>query len=265
MKRDAQVAGYFYPRDKNELLNMLNNFIKKEEKLIPAKGCISPHAGYIYSGSVAGKVFSTINIPNNIIILGPNHHGLGYPASIYSKGSWVTPLGEVNINTELAEKILKNSKYLKEDFSAHMMEHSIEVQIPFLQYLNPYISIVPITLADYSQRFLEDLINSITFAVKDGDVLIIASSDFTHYESYNSAKEKDLYAIEAILSLNPDEFLERVRKRKISICGTGPIYILISVLNNLGIKNAKLVDYKTSGDTTQDFSAVVGYAGIVFF
>ncbi|MCX7845018.1 MAG: AmmeMemoRadiSam system protein B [Dictyoglomaceae bacterium] len=264
MKRLPQVAGYFYPRYKEELIKYLEKFIERVKNPIKAKGCISPHAGYIYSGSTAGKVYSCIDIPNKAIILGPNHHGLGYPSAIYSKGSWLTPLGESKIDEELAEKILKNSKFLKEDSSAHAMEHSLEVQLPFLQYLNPEIKIVPITISDYSWKNFEDLAYAISNCI-DEEVLIIASSDFSHYEPQEVVKEKDYYAIEAILNIDPKEFYERVKKRKISICGVGPIIILLLILNSLGIKNSKLVDYKTSGDITQEYDAVVGYAGIIFF
>lgn len=264
MKRLPQVAGYFYPRDKEELIKYLEKFVKREKELIKAKGCISPHAGYIYSGPTAGKVYSCIKIPNKIILLGPNHHGLGYPSAIYSKGSWLTPLGESKIDERLAEKIFKNSKYLKEDLPAHTLEHSLEVQLPFLQYLNPEVQIVPITVSDYSWNNLEDLANAIKNCIDD-EILVIASSDFSHYEPQEVAKEKDFYAIEAILNIDPWEFYERVKKRRISICGVGPIIILLLILNNLGIKNSKLVDYKTSGDITQEYNAVVGYAGIVFF
>ncbi|MEN2983494.1 MAG: AmmeMemoRadiSam system protein B [Dictyoglomaceae bacterium] len=264
MKRFPQVAGYFYPRDKEELIKYLEKFIKREEKTIRAKGCISPHAGYIYSGSTAGKVYAGIDIPDKVILLGPNHHGLGYPSSIYSKGSWSTPLGETAIDEDLANKILKNSKYLKEDFSAHSLEHSLEVQLPFLQYLNPKVKIVPITIYDYNWNNLEDLATAIKNSI-DEDILIVTSSDFSHYEPYEIAKEKDYYAIEAILNIDPKEFHERVKKRKISICGIGPIITLLLVLNSLGIKNSKLVDYKTSGDVTKEYEAVVGYAGIIFY
>lgn len=264
MKRLPAVAGYFYPRDKEELLRCLRSFIEREEKPLPTKGCISPHAGYIYSGAVAGKVYSSIEIPNRVILLGPNHHGLGYPSAIYSKGSFLTPLGEIKIEEDLSEKILKDSKYLKEDFSAHTSEHSLEVQLPFLQYINPNVKIVPITISDYSQKNLEDLANAISKNMDD-ETLIVASSDFSHYEPHEIAKEKDFYAIESILNMNPWEFYERVRKRRISICGVGPIVVLLLTLNNLGVKNSKLVEYKTSGDITQDYSAVVGYAGIIFF
>lgn len=264
MKRLPAVSGYFYPKDKEELIRYLERFIEREKNPIKAKGCISPHAGYIYSGVVAGKVYSSIEIPDKVILLGPNHHGLGYPSAIYSKGVFLTPLGETKIDENLAERILRDSKYLKEDFSAHTLEHSLEVQLPFLQYINPAVNIVPITISDYSPNTLEDLANAI-YKNMDDEILIVASSDFSHYEPQETAKEKDFYAIESILNMDPWEFYERVRKRRISICGVGPIVVLLLVLNKLGVKNSKLIEYKTSGDITQDYSAVVGYAGIIFF
>uniref|UniRef100_A0A7C3RM90 MEMO1 family protein ENW00_04645 n=1 Tax=Dictyoglomus thermophilum TaxID=14 RepID=A0A7C3RM90_DICTH len=264
--RIPYVAGYFYPADERELISLISKFIIKTDEKISAIGCVVPHAGYIYSGKVAGKVYSSIKIPNNVIILGPNHNGLGAPASIYKEGKWLTPLGKVDINNDLSEKILKHSKYLIEDLYAHRYEHSIEVQIPFLQFLNPNISIVPITIVDYRTPILYDLAIAIYKAILETNdpILVIASSDFSHYEPLTIAKEKDFYAIEAILNLDEEEFMNRVREEDISICGSGPIFVTITVSKYLGASKGVLIDYSTSGDITKDYSEVVGYAGIVF-
>lgn len=264
--RIPYVAGYFYPADERELISLLSKFIIKADEKISAIGCIVPHAGYIYSGKVAGKVYSSIKIPDNVIILGPNHNGLGLPSAIYKEGKWVTPLGEVDINKDLSEKILKHSKYLIEDPYAHRYEHSIEVQIPFLQFLNPNISIVPITIVDYRTPVLNDLGMAIYKAILETNdpILVIASSDFSHYELVNIARKKDFYAIEAILNLDEEEFMNRVRREDISICGAGPIFVTMIVSKYLGASKGILIDYNTSGDITKDYSEVVGYAGIVF-
>ncbi|HOL39150.1 MAG: AmmeMemoRadiSam system protein B [Dictyoglomaceae bacterium] len=265
MRRLSHFAGYFYPANREELMKLLSNFIKGIDPT-PVYGCIVPHAGYIYSGWTAGAVYSKINTPEKIIILSPNHNGFGAPAAIFRKGIWSTPLGDINIDEELSDLILEYSEYLREDPSAHTPEHAIEVQLPFLQFLKKDFKIVPITVADYRLPILRDLGTAIEKAISqvETDVLIIASSDFCHYEPQQSVKEKDLYAIESILDLNEEEFLKRVREKDISICGAGPIAITIMVVKALGAKRGLLVDHKTSGDITRDYSAVVGYAGIIF-
>lgn len=265
-RRLPYVAGYFYPSKREELISMLEQFTKQVPKKIPVWGFIVPHAGYIYSGQVAGKVYSSVEICDTAIILGPNHNGLGKPAAVFREGIWITPLGEVEIDRDLADKILKHSSYLKEDPHAHQPEHSIEVQIPFLKFLKSTIKIVPITISDYNLNVLSDLGVAIAKAVLESNynVTIITSSDFSHYESYDIAKRKDLYAIEAINNLDEKEFIERVIKEDISICGVGPIVSTIIAVKNLGGKTGELIEYKTSGDITKDFYQVVGYAGIIF-
>ncbi|MCX7719865.1 MAG: AmmeMemoRadiSam system protein B [Dictyoglomus thermophilum] len=265
-KRLPAVAGYFYPATSRELLNMLSQFIKEVPNKVPLWGCIVPHAGYIYSGKVAGAVYSLMEVPDVAIIIGPNHNGLGYPSAIYSEGIWTTPLGDVEIDSVLSQKILQESDYLKEDALAHQPEHSLEVQVPFLQYINPNIKIVPITVVDYSYEVLKNLGYAISQAVRDYEynTVIIASSDFSHYEPHEIAKQKDLYAIESILNLDEKEFIKRVVEKDISICGVGPIVITMIAVKLLGSKRAKLVEYQTSGNVTRDFDQVVGYAGIIF-
>ncbi|MFN3698571.1 MAG: AmmeMemoRadiSam system protein B [Dictyoglomus sp.] len=265
-RRLPYVAGYFYPEKERELTLLLKEFIQQVPKKTPVWACIVPHAGYIYSGKVAGKVYSSIEIPDTVILLGPNHNGLGNPAAIFKEGIWSTPLGDVEIDNELANKIFKYSSHLKDDPSAHQPEHSLEVQIPFLQFLKSKIRIVPITISNYKFEVLSDLGIAISKAIAENnqEVMIIASSDFSHYEPHEIAKQKDLYAIEAILNLDEKEFIDRVIKEDISICGVGPIVVTIIAVKLLGGISGKLLDYKTSGDVTKDFSQVVGYAGIIF-
>ncbi|GAJ21344.1 unnamed protein product, partial [marine sediment metagenome] len=198
-------------------------------------------------------------------IMGPNHTGRGRPLSIMTQGAWKTPLGEVEIDSELGKQILATSSHLEEDYVAHQYEHSIEVQLPFLQYFKKDIRFVPIILAYSSGATYKEIGKELAKAIKDlsKEVVIIASSDMTHYEPQESAQRKDNKAIEAILDLNEDELLKRVDELNISMCGYAPAVSLISAAKELGATGAELVKYQTSGDTTGDYSAVVGYAGII--
>jgi len=264
--RQAAVSGHFYPGEKQALLKALKGYVRVSEKKEPAIAVICPHAGYVYSGKVAGMVYGKVSMPDSVILLGPNHHGYGEPFAIMREGSWQTPLGEVEINTPLAEKIIAQSRYLHADSLAHVPEHSIEVQIPFLQYIKNDIRIVPITLyGNLESTAWPEIGIAISEAIKDyGEkVLIVASSDFTHYETREKAEENDRYAIEAITDLNEDLFIERIAERDISICGFAPIVTAIIASKNLGAKTAELVEYRTSGDVSGDYEQVVGYAGIV--
>jgi len=197
--------------------------------------------------------------------MGPNHTGRGKPLSIMTQGAWQTPLGEVQIDSELAGQILTTSRYLEEDHIAHQYEHSIEVQLPFLQYFKPDIRLVPIILAYSTGTTYKEIGKEIAKAIKElnREVVIIASSDMTHYEPQESAQSKDTQAIEAILDLNEDELLKRVEELNISMCGYAPTVSLISAAKELGASGAELVRYQTSGDTTGDYSTVVGYAGVI--
>jgi len=240
---------------------MVDEMAEKQEVI----GLVSPHAGYIYSGSVAGAAISRVQFKDTFIIMGPNHTGGGQPFSIMTEGAWNTPLGKVEIDSELGKQILADSSYLQEDRLAHQHEHSIEVQIPFLQYFQPDIRIVPIILAHGSGDIYKEIGREIARAVKElnREVVIMASSDMTHYESHESAEKKDAQAIDAILDLNEDELLKRVDELNISMCGYAPTVSLISAARELGAKGAELVKYQTSGDTSGDYSSVVGYAGII--
>ena len=265
MIRKPAVAGQFYPREADKLRELIRGMVSEKAKKEDVVGLVSPHAGYIYSGPVAGATISKVKFKDTFIIMGPNHTGMGKPLSIMTKGSWETPLGQVEIDSALAEKILATSKHLQEDPGAHQYEHSIEVQIPFLQYFKKDFHIVPITLAYSSPTAYKELGTEIAQTVNDlkKKVAIIASSDMTHYEPQEQARRKDSRAIEAILELNEDELLRRVSELNISMCGYAPTVALISAAKKLGATRAELVKYQTSGDSTGDYSAVVGYAGII--
>lgn len=265
MIRNPAVAGQFYPGRTNELRLMIKGLVDNTATRQEVIGLIAPHAGYIYSGAVTGATVSRIKFKETFIILGPNHTGAGKPLSIMTDGVWVTPLGDVEIDSELAKRILTTSKYLQEDYLAHQYEHSIEVQLPFLQYFKSDIKIVPIILSYAGAEFYKEIGKSIAIAIRESgrEAVIMASSDMTHYEPQDSARQKDSRAIEAILALDEDELLRRVKGLDITMCGYAPAVSLISAAKELGTQGAELVKYQTSGDTSGDYSSVVGYAGII--
>ncbi len=226
---------------------------------------LSPHAGYIYSGSVAGMVFSKVHIPDDIILLGPNHTGMGERVAVYPSGSWNMPFGKVAINERLSRLVRERIPVVRDDTIAHLMEHSLEVQLPFLQYLNPSIRIVPIIFMPIDLRISLEIGDGLADLVKeyDGDVLIVISSDMNHYEPHSTTKQKDMEAIQEILELDPNGLWDVVRNKDISMCGAIPAVVGIEACKGLGAKGAHLIAHATSGEVSGDFEHVVGYAGIV--
>ena len=263
--RESVVAGQFYPAEPEQLKKSVFSYLEKNLEKETARGIIVPHAGYIYSGPVAGAVYARIDLPETIILLGPNHTGAGKPFSLMREGIWKTPLGKVEIETLVAEEILKDSHYLEEDFLAHQDEHCLEVQIPFLQVLSSDFKIIPIIISRGDAKNLMAIGEEIagTLLKLRKNVLFIASSDMTHYESEKSARGKDHYALEAILKLEEEELLKRVVEKNISMCGIAPVVVMLTAVKQLGAKEAKLVKYQTSGAVPNDFSQVVGYAGVI--
>jgi hypothetical protein len=262
MIRQPAVAGQFYTGDAKALRAELNEFISSSRGEEKALGIIAPHAGYIYSGAVAGKVYGEVAVPKTVIVLGPNHHGIGARAAIYPDGEWITPLGAVKIDTRLSELVKKHSSIIEDDTVAHMYEHSLEVQIPFLQFVKPDVAIVPICIGFADFPSCASLGNGIAEAIREygEEVLIVASSDMTHYESAASAKVKDDEAIKEILSLNPEGLLQVCRVKGITMCGVVPSTVMLVAAISLGAKKASLVKYATSGDVTGDNRQVVAYA-----
>ena len=265
MVRNPAVAGQFYPGSPEKLRSMIQGMVSRTVAKQDVVGAVSPHAGYPYSGPVAGAVISRIKFKDTFIIMGPNHTGMGKQCSIMTEGAWKTPLGEVKIDSELGKRILGASDYLEEDHVAHQHEHSIEVQLPFLQYSKPDVKFVPIALAYAGGEVYKEIGRSVARAIRElnREVVIIASSDMTHYEPQKSAEQKDTQAIRAILDLDEDGLLERVAELNISMCGYAPVVSLILAARELGATGAELVRYQTSGDVTGDYSRVVGYAGII--
>lgn len=264
MLRKPAVAGQFYPSSPAKLKEMIATMVKDAPKE-DVSGAVVPHAGYVYSGPVAGATLSRMKLGSSFIIMGPNHTGLGSPFSLMSEGAWQTPLGNVEIDSELAKKILSYSRYLKDDPAAHYYEHSVEVQLPFIQYLKEDFTFVPLVISVGIAEVYREIGLAIAQAIEDEDkdTIIIASSDMSHYEPREVAEKKDKMAIEAILRLDEDELLHLIESYHISMCGYGPAYIMLTATKKLGAKAAELVEYRTSGDVTEDYSSVVGYAGII--
>ena len=270
MSRIPAVANMFYPGDKGRLEEQLGTFVKPVAEPKKVMAAISPHAGYMYSGGVAGAVFSQIQIPETVVLLGVNHRGMGARIALAASGTWEMPSGPVSIQGDLAQSILKSSLSgvkIEDDHQAHAMEHSIEVQVPFLQFLRPEVKIVPIGFSRLSFPECQEVGRAVAEGIRDfgGEVLIVASTDMTHYESQESAKAKDQLAIDRILSLDSAGLYNTVAKHRISMCGVIPTTITLDLCKGLGAQKAELVQYATSGDVTGDFSQVVGYAGFILY
>jgi len=271
--RAPVAAGTFYDLEADRLRKQIEGCFKQplgpkavEKDDNKLKAVVAPHAGYMYSGAVAGETISSIIIRDKIILLGPNHTGYGAAFSIMSEGSWQTPLGEVKIDSVLANAIMKRSSYIQEDALAHQYEHSLEVELPFLQYVKNSFEIVPIVIApatiDILKKIGQDIASVIKASDKKNSIMILASSDMTHYEPQTTAEKKDRQAIQAILELDEDKLIEIIQRLDVSMCGFAPVIVMLSAVKLLGAKSAKLIKYQTSGDVTKDTSSVVGYAGI---
>jgi AmmeMemoRadiSam system protein B len=262
------VAGRFYPSNPAELTAIIARFTKTQSNVekVAVKACLLPHAGYVYSGSVAGAVFARMTLPRKILILGVRHFPRGEQAAILSNGAWRTPLGDAPIDQSLAQALLAACPLLREDDVAHSQEHSLEVQLPFLQVLAPGFMFVPVALG--TVRF-EDLV-SVGEAVAEvlartrEEILLLTTSDLNHYEDDATTRVKDRKAIERLLALDARGLYDTCRNERISMCGLGPAVSMIVALQRLGAKDAKLAKYATSADVSGDTSAVVGYAGMIF-
>ncbi len=265
MIRKPAVSGQFYPSNPAALEKEVRSYFDTDVKPVKALGIVSPHAGYIYSGRVAGEVFCRVEVPERVVIMGPNHRGRGTDAAVMSSGKWSMPMGDVTLDTELAGKLISSSKLVKENESAHAMEHSLEVQVPFVQAIRDDFLLTPLALGHLSLSECLKLGEALAAAIKEikEDVLIVASSDMTHYEPHESAKEKDMDAVEHILNLDPEGLYDTVRGRGITMCGVLPVTVMLKAAIVLGAKKAELIDYKTSGETSGDYGSVVGYAGLI--
>lgn len=268
--RHPAVAGRFYPRDPDDLRAEAREYLSQsEEKNAPQRaiGCMAPHAGYMYSGHVAGAVFGQVEVPRRCVVICPNHTGMGRALSIMSAGAWETPLGDVPIDAALAAALKARFSGLQEDWAAHQAEHAAEVELPFLQLRQPELTFVPIALGTRQFESLEQLGLALAdvISAQSDPVLIVASSDMNHYESDAVTRVKDHRAIERILTLDPRGLYDVVTQQDISMCGFGPAVAMLTAARQLGAKSADLVKYATSGDVSGDRNMVVGYAGVVVY
>jgi len=275
--RFPSQAGVFYAGSREALKKQvedcfLHKFGSKEIPTVNEDGprkivsLICPHAGYAYSGPVAANAYFQMAKDGKIdsaVILGPNHTGIGSGISIMNEGVWRTPLNDVEIDGELAKRIQRESRYIDVDDTAHSREHSIEVQLPFLQHIyGKSFRFVPICMMMQDLESSRDVGEAIVESISGRNVITIASTDLTHYESEKVANSKDRMAIDAVLGLDDEKLQSVVESSNITMCGYGPTSVAIYVAKKLGAEKTSLLSYKTSGDITGDFSSVVGYAAI---
>jgi MEMO1 family protein len=266
--RQPAVAGHFYPDVRRTLERDLDTYLavgSPELRYSNAIGCLAPHAGYMYSGHVAGAVYGRLPPQPCYIVLGPNHRGYGEPLALMSTGAWLTPLGEVPLDTSLARSVQERCPLLTEDAHAHSSEHSLEVQIPFLQRSAGDFTLVPIALGTDDFEILETLGHAMASAARASSrpAFIVASSDMNHYEPDGITRIKDRKAIDRVLELDPAGLYETVFRERISMCGFAAAVAMLVAARDLGAGRAELVKYATSADAGGPRDAVVGYAGIV--
>jgi MEMO1 family protein len=266
MKRMPAVSGQFYPGTASGLSRTLLELTREVKERIPAIAVVSPHAGYVYSGAVAGELFSSVRVPGRAVIFCPNHTGIGEDAAIMSHGAWRMPWGDVPVDEELAARLETACPLLREDASAHSREHAIEVQLPFLHRFRPDVRIVPVALGRLSLEDCREIGEAVADAIA-GDAdrpLLVASSDMSHYVPDAVARTKDGLAIDRMLALDPEGLYATVRKERISMCGVLPATVVLFAARRLGATSARLIRYATSGDVSREFDQVVGYAGLSF-
>lgn len=264
--RSPAVAGAFYSSDARALRRELEGYLRTDTPASPAIAVVSPHAGTMYSGPTAGRVFAHVLVPETAVVAGVNHRNpIAPPLALYPDGAWRTPLGTVEIDASFAQRWADECAVLSADPESHAAEHSLEVQIPFLQIRNPDVRIVPLMVSTHEEQILDRAGRALADTVRQTrhGVLLVASTDMTHFETQASAEAKDREAIEAILALDPDGLLDVVRRRRISMCGVAPTALILYAARALGASRAELADYRTSADATGDRDQVVGYAGVV--
>ena len=268
MLRPPAVAGTFYPSRPDELAALVRECCKIQQppKPIHVRACLVPHAGYMYSGHVAGAVLARIALPGKVVILGVRHYPRGEPMAILSTGAWRTPLGDAPIDTPLAEALAKACPLLREDSVAHSAEHSLEVQLPFLQVLTREFAFVPVALGTVRFENLAKVGEALAVVLNSfkDEVLLLTTSDLNHYEDEETTQIKDRKAIDQLLALDAEGLYDTCRNEDISMCGLGPAVAMITALNALGAKKAELVKHATSAEVSGDRDRVVGYAGMLF-
>jgi MEMO1 family protein len=262
--REAAYAGQFYPGTAGELRKTIESFLHTSASPVEAKGVLVPHAGYIYSGPVAGNVFSSVRLPRRFIILGPNHTGRGAALALAPAGSWRTPLGAAEVDAEMNRDLLQACPALQEDSSAHRNEHCLEVQIPFLQVLQPDCRFSAVCIRTTNYKDLEDLGHAMAEVIRSGQepTLLVASSDMTHYEDARTAASQDQLAIDRVLAMDPAGLYRVVLEKDITMCGFAPAVAVLVACSDLGATSGNLIQYTNSGEASGDYERVVAYAGI---
>lgn len=263
--RKPHVAGTFYPADPTEIREFCWPQLKSERPLIRAKAVILPHAGYIYSCKTACRVLSRVVVPNVNFLIGPNHSGYGKRFALMAEGSWLTPMGEVPIHGPMARHLLEKSDCVTEDDTAHLMEHSLEVEVPLLQLKNPGVKIIPLIVGTMDLKLAGAVARDIADCISefDQEILLVISTDMNHYEDDSATRKKDRYALTAIENLDAGALVRAIGQHQISMCGFVPVYMVLLMAEKLGIRKAELVDYTTSAEASGDTSRVVGYAGFI--
>ena len=270
MIRPPAVAGQFYPATASEVDGALDALIHPAPTRRRAIAVVCPHAGWMYSGHTAGLVYSHVEIPDRVILVGPNHHGVGSRYAVYSSGAWHTPVGDVPVAEPLASDLLDNCDLLAEDRRAHTQEHSLEVQLPMLLRANPNVHIVPVLIGGNwpesgGRGELREIGAAIAQTVRSygKPVLLLASTDLNHYEDQETSKTKDKLVLDAVVNLDHEALMDRVIDVEVSMCGVASTYVVLYAAKKLGAKRAELLDYRTSGDVSGDFTSVVGYGAVI--
>ncbi len=263
--RRPAVAGSFYAGTERRLSEQVRALLPVGVTPQRVVGAVAPHAGFLYSGRVASAVYARIEPPSTFVILGPNHTGMGAPAAIMTEGAWATPLGEVRIDHALARAIRDASGVLEDDPLAHMNEHSIEVQLPFMQVLMPGAQFVPICMMRHDAATCRDVGRAVAEGVRQTGrpAVIVASTDMSHYIPKALAEQRDRQAIAAIEELDPEGLLTVIRRDRITMCGDHPTAAALVAAKALGAVRGHLLQYATSGDVSGDYQQVVGYAGLL--
>jgi AmmeMemoRadiSam system protein B len=268
MLRLPAVAGQFYPANPRELTRLVRHFTTQEAtaEKVRVRACLVPHAGYVYSGGVAGAVFSRVILPRKIIVVGVRHSPPGADLAILSKGAWRTPLGDAPLDEDLARRVREACTGLQEDSVAHGREHSLEVEIPFLQVLDPEFTFVPVAVGTLRFAELQELGMGLARVLQESaeEILIVTSSDMNHYQDDETTRIKDGKAIEKLQAVDAQGLYEVCRAEHISMCGLGPAVAMLTAMKEIGAKRGEVVRYATSGDVNGDRDAVVGYAGMIF-
>jgi len=266
MIRRPAVAGSFYPADPDSLRSAVDSLA--EGRTPPGsprpRAILVPHAGYVYSGRIAARTYLCGALPQRLIVLGPNHTGMGEPIALQAAGAWRTPLGEAPIDAALAAAILERLPEARDDAAAHRLEHSIEVQIPFLQRWAEGFRFVPICVGTHRLEALTALGRAIADAMREAGepVLLVLSSDLSHYLPAEEAERLDTLALERVLAIDPAGLLRTVEENRITMCGVAPVVAGLEAARRLGAARSALVARGHSGETTGDWLSVVGYAGV---